>query len=291
MHDGQGELGFNNRLPASPIKANLSPAARHYLETLGLKNLDADVKAAGLLWMHALAIGFSPSYLAENVDGTRQDWPRIPLPDSKETLEASAQLGRQVAALLDTESGVRGVTSGSVRVEMRPISAISKVGGGSVHPESGELDLTAGWGHFGKSNVVMPGRGKVEVRDYTTEELHAIEQGADALGLPIGQALEHLGRSTFDVYLNGAIYWRNVPSNVWGYFIGGYQVIKKWLSYRERDILGRGLTLEEAREVTGMARRIAAILLVQPALDENYKRVKEASYPWERAALPTAPIS
>ena len=62
--------------------------------------------------MHALAIGYSPAYLAENADGIRRDWPRIPLPDSRKALEASAALGRQVAALLDTEADVPGVTAG-----------------------------------------------------------------------------------------------------------------------------------------------------------------------------------
>ena len=50
-------------------------------------------------------------------------------------------------------------------------------------------------------------------------------------------------------------YWKNIPANVWEYYIGGYQVIKKWLSYREQELLGRALRVEEAREVTNMARR------------------------------------
>ena len=49
-----------------------------------------------------------------------------------------------------------------------------------------------------------------------------------------------------------------------------HQVIKKWLSYRERELLGRALTTDEAREVMNIARRIAAILLLEPALDANY---------------------
>ena len=44
-----------------------------------------------------LAIGYSPAYLTENADGIRRDWPRIPLPDSREALEASAALGEQIA--------------------------------------------------------------------------------------------------------------------------------------------------------------------------------------------------
>ena len=42
----------------------------------------------------------------------------------------------------------------------------------------------------------------------------------------------------------------------------------------------RGLTPDEAREVTHMARRIAALILLQPELDKNYAAVKSASTEW-----------
>ncbi|MGA9622851.1 MAG: hypothetical protein WBL65_09845 [Bryobacteraceae bacterium] len=45
---------------------------------------------------------------------------------------------------------------------------------------------------------------------------------------------------------------------------------------RRKDLLGRPLSVEEARYVTDMARRIAAILLLTPALDANYRAVKQA---------------
>jgi hypothetical protein len=48
-------------------------------------------------------------------------------------------------------------------------------------------------------------------------------------------------------------------------------VIKKWLSYREKALLGRSLMVDEVRDVTAMARRIAAILLLAPALDASYR--------------------
>ena len=69
-------------------------------------------------------------------------------------------------------------------------------------------------------------------------------------------------------------------SIVWSYTIGGYQVIKKWLSYREQELLGRSLKQEEVIEVTQMARRITAILLLEPELDANYQAVKQSTYPW-----------
>ena len=68
------------------------------------------------------------------------------------------------------------------------------------------------------------------------------------------------GDATFDIYLNDVAYWRNVPSAVWTYKLGGYQVLKKWLSYREHKVLGRALKLDEVQHFTNTARRIARIL-------------------------------
>ena len=72
-------------------------------------------------------------------------------------------------------------------------------------------------------------------------------------------------------FLNDAACWHNVPEAVWGYTIGGYQVIKKWLPYREKPLLGRGLTPDEVRHVTETARRLAALVAMQAELDANYR--------------------
>jgi hypothetical protein len=193
----------------------------------------------------------------------RQDWPRIPLPKVKKALEASAALGRRIAALLDTENPVDGVTTGRIDPRLKEVGVISKVGDGGLNPDEGHLDLTAGWGHAGKGGVCMPGTGKHQTQAQTDAVLKAA-----------------FGDETLDVYLNDTAYWSNVPKCVWEYHIGGYQVIKKWLSYREKAILGRGLRVEEAEYVTEMARRIAALILMQPELDANYEAVKADTWPW-----------
>jgi hypothetical protein len=192
-------------------------------------------------------------------------------------LLASAALGRQVAALLDVEHPVAEVTSGTIRPELRVIGPITAVGGRQLSAAGGDLAVTAGWGHAGNGGVTMPGKGRIVERPYTPEERAAVEAGAAALGLTAEQALQHLGSTTYDVYLNDVAYWKNVPRKVWEYTIGGYQVIKKWLSYREQALLGRALAADEAREVMQIARRIAAILLLEPALDANYLAVKQAT--------------
>jgi hypothetical protein len=69
-------------------------------------------------------------------------------------------------------------------------------------------------------------------------------------------------------------YQRAVPLNVWEYTLGGYQVLKKWLSYRELQLLGRPLHEEEVRYFSQVVGRIAAILLMGSSLDANYDAIR-----------------
>ena len=49
---------------------------------------------------------------------------------------------------------------------------------------------------------------------------------------------------------------------MWNYKLGGYQVLKKWLSYREEKVLGRSMLPEEVQHFTDTARRIGGILML-----------------------------
>ena len=53
-----------------------------------------------LVFFDIAAILNSPAYRTENAGAIEQDWPRIPLPATRELLEASAALGRRVGDLL-----------------------------------------------------------------------------------------------------------------------------------------------------------------------------------------------
>jgi len=261
----------STRSSVNGLRFNVSDAVIRYLADIEAKEENAED-----LFYHTLAILHAPAY-EENAGALRQDWPRLPLPESRKELLASAALGRQIAVLLDTETSVPGVTSGTIRPELKPIAVISQAEGKSLNPDAGDLDVTAGWGHGGKGGVTMPGKGKVVERDYTPEEQAAAVGATGRSPLPIGE-------TTCDIYLNNLAYWKNVPTRVWDYTIGGYQVMKKWLSYRERALLGRSLTADEAREVRDMARRIAAILLLEPELDANYQAIKQSFYTWPAVA-------
>jgi len=241
-------------------RPNLSAQAGEYLEHLSVGAAD--------LFHHVMAVLYAPAFSAENASGLRNDWPRIPLPATKRALLASAALGRDLAALLDPEA--------AVPKEAKCLKSIGLITAteGTLDPDAGDLELTAGWGHAGKGGVTMPAKGKITLREMTPGERAALPEGATDI----------LGVQTCDVWLNNRAYWRNIPLRVWEYSLGGYQVIKKWLSYRERELLDRALSVEEARYVMEMARRIAAILLLSPALDANYRDVKQATYALDKSA-------
>ena len=207
--DGLGTAGNSEQR-----RPNLSPAAQRYL-----KHINASVED---LFHHVLAVLHDPAYRKANADALRMDWPRIPLPgwpdgnasEAAETLARSAARGRELAALLNSDTPVPGVTTGTLRPEVATIAVPATVDGRNMAGD--DFALTAGWGHFGTGDAVMPGQGRIVERAYTPEERAAL-----------GDALHTLGETTFDIYLNGNAYWCNVPATVWRYKLGGYQVLKK----------------------------------------------------------------
>ena len=245
--DGVGNEGDGAR------RANLSPTAQRYLERIGASVDD--------LFYHALATLHAPPYRAANAGALRMEWPRIPLsgwPDgvhdgAAADLARSAAHGRELATLLDPDTPVPGVTETPLRPEIAAIAVPATVGGYNMADE--DFAVTARWGHYGVGEAVMPGQGRAVERTYTPEEREVL-----------GDTLCALGETTFDVYLNGTAFWRNIPAAIWAYKLAGYQILKKWLSYRERAILGRSLHLDEVQYFADMTRRIGAILLSRASL-------------------------
>ena len=228
--------------------ANLTATAQRYLERLGL--------GVGDLFHHVLAVMHDSAYREDNAGAFRMGWPRIPLPGwpdgeadgAAATLAGSAARGRELAALLDPETPVLGVTQAPFRPEIAAIAVPATVEARNMAGE--DFAVTAGWGHYGQGDAVMPGSGLTVERAFSAAERAAM-----------GDAVLVLGETTFDIHLNAHAFWRNVPAAVWTYRLGGYQVLKKWLSYRECGIIGRILKPEEIQEFAELARRIGAILI------------------------------
>ena len=133
-----------------------------------------------------------------------------------------------------------------------------------MNPGKGDLAVTAGWGIV-QPRAVMPGAGKYDVRERAATDSESLTN----------EDRDVLGEQVLDIYLNNHARWRGVPGAIWDYKIGGFQVLRKWLSYRDKRVLGRALTTTEARAFTTIARRLTALVLLGPKLDTNYLRATD----------------
>ncbi|MCL4768414.1 MAG: N-6 DNA methylase [Hyphomicrobiaceae bacterium] len=262
---------------SSPLRPNISAVVERFLEEHSASVCE--------LFSHIVAILNAPAYRVDNFSAIALDWPRVPLPGDANILRASAALGATLATLLDPETAAPGVSTGTLRAGLKTLGLPARRDGKGL--DGDDLKLTARWGYTQNNNgsrIVMPGPGLVTQRAYTNAELAALAQEGKTVGLSLDEVLALVGDKTFDVHLNSDAWWSNAPARVWDYTLGGYQVIKKWLSYRERAVLGRALKPDEVIYVSEMVRRIAAILLMGPRLDDNYAVSKAVAVEWKDGA-------
>ena len=268
LHEHHGHID-------NTLRPNLSQSLQTFLKLRHLKPTT--------IFRHVTAVLHAPVYREENAGALRMDWPRVPLPSEAKKLQASADLGAVITSLLDSETPVVGVTKGKLRPGLKVLGLPHKKNGKPLGDD--DLSLSAGWGHVQTSRtgstLIMPGTGLANERDYTAAERSSLSEEAKAVGVSDESIFDLLGHRTFDIHLNAAAMWTNVPSKVWDYTLGGYQVIKKWLSYREAAILGRALKPDEVAYVSEMVRRIASILLLGPTLDANYAASKADAVEWK----------
>ena len=159
------------------------------------------------------------------------------------------------AALIYPDTPVPGVSEAPLRPEIAALAVPATIDGRNMTDD--DFAVTAGWGHYGQGDAVMPGQGRAIERAYTPDERTAL-----------GDALPSLGDTTL----------RHPPerppaSPAGRRFLAQRSRIgldlqarrllgpQKWLSYRERAILDRPLKPEEVQHFTDTARRIGGILL------------------------------
>lgn len=72
------------------------------------------------------------------------------------------------------------------------------------------------------------------------------------------------------LYINGIQYFENLEKEVWGYMIGGYQVLDKWLKERR----GRHLELEDIKHFCRVATALKETIIIQKEIDKIYLKVE-----------------
>ncbi|MGD9790230.1 MAG: type ISP restriction/modification enzyme [Phycisphaerales bacterium] len=214
---------------------------------------DAAMKINDDLFFHAVAVLWADAFKDAHAASLNMDWARLPIPADKKALAESARLGRATADLLRGDVPVEGVTTGRLRSGLKSLAVPARIDGKPIDTDA-DLIVDATWGFRNKAGAVMCGRGKATPNDADPE-------------------------NAVDVWINDRVCWRNVPTDVWNFTLGGYPVVKKWLSYREHRVLGRPLTGAELMHVSEIVRRLAALLAMEGELNASYAACAKATAP------------
>jgi predicted helicase len=74
-----------------------------------------------------------------------------------------------------------------------------------------------------------------------------------------------------NVFINDSQYFSCIPSAVWEYQIGGYQVMAKWL----KDRKGRALSLDDIRHYIRIAKALQLTIEIQLKIDKIYPQIEK----------------
>ncbi len=256
--------------------ANLSDAMRDYLRRLGYRGSDDPdhSRATAMIpWLHALAVLHTDIYRVRYRERLRHGWPRIPFPGfadetppavARERLEASAELGRRIAALLSGQECPLGASIGGLgrfRVKGELVD--------HCHADASDRLMRVEWGVMAKGNTVRPSKGSIKEYGFRDKDLEllAVEQGDKYASV--------FGGLAYDVWLNSRSCWSSVPEKVWRHHLCGRQVLPKWLSYRGEEMINRPLTPDEIDHFTQIVRTVAQLLLIEAELDREWERLRQ----------------
>jgi len=74
------------------------------------------------------------------------------------------------------------------------------------------------------------------------------------------------------IYINDLQYFEGVDENVWSYYIGGYQVLDKWL----KDRKGRILSSDDIKHYCKVVTALTETIKLQKQIDKLYPKVEKS---------------
>jgi len=219
--------------------ANLTPETWRRLREAwridGELQSDAAHNCARKIIYIALALMHSPAYGEEHASALAADWARIPLPCESSVAKQIAELGNQLAILLDCSTNATDTIREIIPNELfKRVGILKRDDGRAISAQ----DLRVTISYFGAA---------------------------------AGRFIYEDGATVGDLWINDDTYLADVPISAWRRELGGYQVIKKWLGYRHvHRNNNQPLTLDEQRWLRNIILRLTAMDALEPALDHAY---------------------
>ena len=177
------------------------------------------------IFYYLYAVLYSPGYRARYAEFLKRDFPRVPITSDKSLFASLAKLGERLVAL---------------------------------HLMKADVDEISRFPIAGSNEVV-----KVEFKTAAQADLMdepPTSKRKPSRSVSAGAAQNESGR----VYINTDQYFDDVPTAVWNYHIGGYQVCQKWL----KDRKGRQLSYGDIKHYHGIVAALADTIELQVKIDE-----------------------
>jgi hypothetical protein len=199
-------------------------------------------------FFYIVATLHSPRFLSRNRDMLTRAWPRIPVEIDIGHLQAMSNLGASLVRLyVDFQNPAFGP-------DISKQLAVPKIA------DHEKLHVDASWGTKSNSGI-MPGKG-LPVSSKRETEIVVIS--------PISNEKILVDIEVFDLSINDTLVIEAIPVIAWEKIISGYQVLKKWLSYRSFAVVRRNLSADEILYFCDAARRLTLIELL-PTISEGKK--------------------
>jgi hypothetical protein len=175
------------------------------------------------------------------------------VPRDRALLAAGAELGAQIAVLLDPIANSGHLLKQVLGADLRSLATVRSRAGRTL--AAGDMVVTCSYfgGAAGRWVERAPAEGEA--------------------------ARPCWGDGTGDLYLNDDVFLANVPERVFKLELGGYPVLRKWLGYRDAGRRpGVALSLAELDHLRAMVHRLAALLALHEALDRLYEDAAAAAW-------------
>ena len=274
------------------LTPNISDDFRHWL----LENFEGDqpdvIELSHTIWYYFLAVSSTPAYNEDRISRYGQE-SRFPIPyyesqnnDGQNIFTEYARLGRfirrlhsEIAMFNDNDEDEE---LQRLRTSVRDWLSIN------FQNDAGENIVNdffvSGWAtaEVHKIRPLTPTMEALPLAALLEEENENLTNLLDELDMENQDFIEVLGEHYVNLCLAPNVFIPRIPRSILAYSIGGQPVLQNWLSWRNRQQLGRQFNNDDRTELINLISNICTQILIGPRLNYLFDSVLEniRQYTW-----------
>ena len=265
------------------LSPNISDGFRHWL----LENFEGDqpdvIELSHNIWYYFLAVSSTPAYNEDRVSRYGQE-SRFPIPyyesqnnDGQNIFTEYARLGRFIRRL-HSEIAMFNDNDEDEELQRLRISVRDWL---SINFQNGADEnivndfFVSGWATVDvhKIRPLTPTMEELPLAALLEEENEQLTNLLDELDMERQDFIEVLGEHYVNLCLAPNVFIPRIPKSILSYSIGGQPVLQNWLSWRNRQQLGRQFNNDDRTELINLISNICTQILIGPRLNYLFDSV------------------